>query len=621
MATREPIDARALLYAIADPVIAADASDHIVYVNAAAGRVFAWSPVDLCGQPFEVLLPERLRGQHPRYLHHLLDQADGRTRLHAMRKDGVEMDVEVALGKAGPLLVVSIRGVREEPRAPADERYRLVFENAPVGLVHWDAKGVVTGCNDAMLAVLGSSRELVIGLNLLTLRGDPSRETIAGLVRQTLQGNPARFEGPYTSQTGQKTTNLVALLAPIFGAAGVLGGLGIIEDVSERKRIERALARAERMASIGTLAAGVAHEINNPLVYVTLGLELIGRELQRLRARTDRPSEEEWERVRSVCADAIDGAERVRSIVRDLHTFSRADGERPGPVDVVKVLESSINVAMSHIRLRARLVRDYQPLLPVLAEQSRLGQVFLNLLVNAAQAIPEGAPAENQIVVRTRQGPSRETIVEVQDTGVGIPPWKLERIFEPFWTDKPVGMGSGLGLSIVHEIVSALGGDIEVLSAPGRGTTFRVTLPARTVPPPVEVKGPPAKPVEPGRRPRLLLIDDEAHLGVTLSVGLRDQADVVSVRSGGEAVRTLLADDGFDLILCDLMMPDQTGMDVFEQVGREQPGLRGRFVFMTGGAVTERARKFLEEVPDQRLDKPFRLEQVEALLRRGLTPS
>jgi CheY-like chemotaxis protein len=132
---------------------------------------------------------------------------------------------------------------------------------------------------------------------------------------------------------------------------------------------------------------------------------------------------------------------------------------------------------------------------------------------------------------------------------------------------------------------------------------------------------PPLAPSEPGRRPRVLLIDDEAHLGVTLSVGLRQEADVSSVRSGSEAVRMLLADDGFDLILCDLMMPDLTGMDVFEQVSRERPALRGRFVFMTGGAVTERARKFLEQVPDQRLDKPFRLEQVEALLRRGATTS
>ena len=617
----EQLDALALLDAVADPVVGADASDRIVYVNAAAERLFAWPAGELRGQLLDVLLAERLRGQHPGFFRNLIEESRGPRRVHAARKDGLEIDVEVSLGSAGELLVISIRHLREDPRLPADERYRLVFDNAPVGLLHWDADGVVTDCNHAMLEILGAPQEVVIGLNMLTLRGDPSREAIANLTRSTLDGKPARYEGAYKSQTGRKTTQIQALLAPIHGPAGIQGGIGIVEDVTDRKRIAAGLARADRMASIGTLAAGVAHEINNPLVYVTLGLELIDRELQHLRSRGQAPSAEEWERVRTWCTDALDGAGRVRSIVRDLRTFSRADEERTRAVDVEKVLDSTINVAMSHIRPRAQLVRDYQPLPPVYADDSRLGQVFLNLLVNAAQAIPEGAASANRIVVRTRQGPSGEAIVEVEDTGTGIEPWKMDRIFEPFWTDKPVGVGTGLGLSIVHGIVSSLGGDIEVQSNPGRGTTFRVTLPVQGAPEVKDAPRPPLAASEPGRRPRVLLIDDEAHLGVTLSVGLRQEADVASVHSGSEAVRILLADDGFDLILCDLMMPDLTGMDVFEQVGRERPALRGRFVFMTGGAVTERARKFLEQVPDQRLDKPFRLEQVEALLRRGARPS
>ncbi|HTO96394.1 MAG TPA: ATP-binding protein [Myxococcales bacterium] len=496
------------------------------------------------------------------------------------------------------------------------ERYRLVFDNAPVGLLHWDAHGVVTDCNAAMVGILGSAKESLVGVNMLTLHGDPSRVQIAAIVRGALEGRAGRYEGPYTSMTG-KTTHVQALLSPIRGPSGVSGGLAIVEDISERKRIEAGLARADRMVSMGTLAAGVAHEINNPLVYVTLGLELIERELSSFRARSQPPDAQEWERVCKLCAEALDGAERVRSIVRDLHTFSRGEEERTGPVDVEKVLDSSIHVAMSHIRPRARLLRDFHPLLPVLADESRLGQVFLNLLINAAQAIPEGDPEKNSIVVRTRQGPGREAIVEVEDTGVGIEPWKMKSIFEPFWTDKPFGVGTGLGLSIVHNIVTGLGGDIQVRSEPGRGSTFRVTFPVQSRPPPASLQ--PAAPAQAqgGRRPRVLLVDDEAHLGLTLKVGLRDEAEVVPVRSGREAIRTLLADDGFDLVLCDLMMPDLTGMDVFEQVGAERPSLRDRFVFMTGGAVTERARKFLEQVPTQRLDKPFRLEQVEALLRKA----
>jgi nitrogen-specific signal transduction histidine kinase/CheY-like chemotaxis protein len=395
----------------------------------------------------------------------------------------------------------------------------------------------------------------------------------------------------------------------------VLGGLGIVEDVTDRKRIQAQLSRADRMASIGTLAAGVAHEINNPLVYVTLGLELIGRELSRLRDTGAMPSEENWDHLRDYARDALEGAERVRAIVRDLRTFSRTDEEKVAPVDLEKALESAVNMAMSHIRSRAQLVRDFSPVPAVLADESRLGQVFLNLLVNAAHAIPEGAAEKNRITVRTLRGPAGEAIVEIEDTGRGIEPWKMERIFEPFWTDKPVGVGTGLGLSIVHGIVMALGGDITVRSEPGTGSVFRVTLP----PAAAQAGEPRAKPEQPrseGKRPRLLLIDDEAHLGLTLATGLRDHVDVVSIRSGRDAVRLLSSDQAFDLILCDLMMPDLTGMDVYEEISRARPELRSRFVFMTGGPVTQRAREFLEQAHQPRLDKPFRLEQVESLLHR-----
>ncbi len=612
-------DALALLEGVPDPIVAADAHDRIVYANPAAYRLFAWAADELSGQPLDALLPQRLRGQHPGFFRELYDTAGGPVRAQVARSDGAELDVELTLGVGGRLLVITVRRVREDARVPADERYRLVFENAPVGLIHYDARGVTTDVNDTMVEILGSSKELVIGLNMTTLQGDPSREQIAALIRRTLQGKSARYEGPYTSQTAQKTTDCAALFAPIVGPGGaVLGGVGIVEDITERKRIELRLARADRMASIGTLAAGVAHEINNPLVYVTLGLELIERELHRMRLRPGPPGPDEWDRLRKWAHEALEGAERVRSIVRDLRTFSRPGEEPPAPVDVVKVMESSINMAQSHIRPRAQLIRDLSPVPPVLADESRLGQVFLNLLVNAAQAIPEGAPPDkNMVAVRTRTSRSGDVVIEVEDSGVGIEPWKLERIFEPFWTDKPVGVGTGLGLSIVHGIVSALGGEINVQSSPGRGSTFRITLPAGRAAQPRPPAAQAAVTHAGTKKPRVLLIDDEPHLGVTLQTGLRDEAVLVAVRSGREAVRMLHRDQGFDLILCDLMMPDLTGMDVFEQVSRDIPALRDRFVFMTGGAVTERARQFLEQVPEKRLDKPFRLEQVEALLRRA----
>ncbi len=588
------LEATALLEGLPDPVIAVDAEERILALNSAAERLLGWHAPELEGQPLATVLPQRTPG-----------------RVQALRKGGARVEVELALSARGPLQIAVLRLLPEEqvPSGHEWERYRLLFENAPVGILHFDARGVVTAINDALAQMLGSPRPTLLGINMLTLQGEAGRTRIAQLCAEALRGRRAHYEGPYTSMTAGKAIEVSATIAPIHGPSGeVDGGVIIAADVSERQRMEARLARADRMASIGTLAAGVAHEINNPLVYVTLGLELIERELSRMEKAA---TLDDWVRVRAICKDAVAGAERVRTIVRDLRIFSRPAEEKVAPTDVEKVLESSISMALSHIRPRARLEREYGKLQPVLADESRLGQVFLNLLVNAAQAIPEGAPEKHRIVLRTREGEQGEAIIEVEDSGVGIEKWKLERIFEPFWTDKPVGVGTGLGLSIVHGIVAGMGGEITVRSEAGRGSTFRVSLPvrpARAEPPEERVPA-----AESRTRPRMLLIDDEPNLGVTLTTGLREHADVVSVRSGREGIKLLLEDGEFDLILCDLMMPDLTGMDVFEQVTQKRPGLRGRFVFTTGGAVTERARKFIEGA--QRLDKPFRLEQVEALLR------
>ena len=590
------LDAKALLEAVPDPLIAADASGRIVELNSAAARCLAWRAEELIGLPLSTVLPRPTAG-----------------RVAALRKDGTQVEMELSLSKSGELLLAALRPLPGErpPASAASELYRLVFENAPVGIFHFDARGVVTALNDAMAQMLGAPNRGLVGINMLTLGGAAGRDRMAELVAETLQGRRVRYDGPYTSMTTGKTIEAAAVLAPIREPGGAIeGGVVIVADVSERKRGQEQLARADRMASIGTLAAGVAHEINNPLVYVTLGLELIERELSRAGA----PGPEELQRMRGYCKDAIEGAERVRTIVRDLRTFSWSGEAKAAPIEIEKVLESSINMAMSHIRQRAQVVRDYGELPALHADESRLGQVFLNLLVNAAQAIPEGAPDQHRIVLRTRAGAAGEAIVEVEDTGVGIEAWKQDRIFEPFWTDKPVGVGTGLGLSIVHGIVSGMGGEISVRSEPGKGSTFRVVLPAR--PPERASPAPPVEALALARRFRVLLIDDEPYLGITLATGLRDHADLVAVRSGAEAIQRLLDDDGFDLILCDLMMPDLTGMDVFEKIVEKRPALGRRFVFTTGGAVTDRARTFIEQRPGQRLDKPFRLEQVEALLQR-----
>jgi signal transduction histidine kinase len=260
------------------------------------------------------------------------------------------------------------------------------------------------------------------------------------------------------------------------------GALARIEAERERHEMQARLAVADRMASVGTLAAGVAHELNNPLAYVSANLAYVAEALQRAPEGPLRAGTISRRDLVQAVEDAQQGASKMRSIIQDLRTFCRQGGDRTGPVDLQPVLQSCVSMAWNEMKRRARFVRDLQDVPKVLGNEGRLGQVFLNLLVNAAQAISEGGADRNVIRLATRQLPDGRVSVEVTDTGSGIPPEVQRRVFDPFFTTKPVGVGTGLGLSICHNIVSSLGGSIEVESAPGRGATFRVLLqPAEAV--------------------------------------------------------------------------------------------------------------------------------------------
>jgi two-component system cell cycle sensor histidine kinase/response regulator CckA len=377
-------------------------------------------------------------------------------------------------------------------------------------------------------------------------------------------------------------------------------------------------SETERMASLGTLAAGVAHEINNPLSYVLGSLDVGLRELSDLRKLLQGRSGELAHVSDAVAAldSAREGAERVRNIVRDLMDFSRAGPTGGEVVDIESILDATIRVAWNEIRHRARLVKCYAGLAPVCGDEARLGQVFLNLIVNAAQAI-EGEPADNEITISTRREDG-SAVIEVSDTGSGIREPQLARLFEPFYTTKPAGSGVGLGLAICRGIVASLGGEISVSSEPRRGTTFKVVLPfapeesaaRRAV-----VESPPPESAESGRS-RILIVDDEPLLGQTLLYAFKGQHDVSVCTSGRDALNKLEKDAAFDLVLCDLMMPDVSGAAVYERVKQAHPELLGRFVFMTGGAFTERARDFLAQYPGAQLEKPFNINDIEKLLRQ-----
>jgi len=307
--------------------------------------------------------------------------------------------------------------------------------------------------------------------------------------------------------------------------------------------------------------------------------------------------------------EARGAAERVRVIVRDLKAFSRSEEEAGGPVDVHRVIDAAIRMTHNEIRHRARLVRLYGNVPPVEANEAKLSQVFVNLLVNAAHAMPEGVVDRNEIRVETSLRGDDRVAVEVRDTGVGIPAHELPRSFDPFFTTKPVGVGTGLGLAICHRIVTTFGGEMEAESRPGEGTAIRTVLRVANG----EVSEPQGRASPVSRRcGRILVVDDEAVLVVAVQRMLSSAHEVVGLTNAREALECILKGERFDVVLCDLMMPDVTGMDLHVALSRDAPDQAERMVFMTGGAFTTRARDLIESAHIPCIEKPF---DSECLLR------
>ena len=303
--------------------------------------------------------------------------------------------------------------------------------------------------------------------------------------------------------------------------------------------------------------------------------------------------------------------------MRDLKVFGRGNEDARGPVVLRRVLDSSINIAWNEIRHRARLVKDFGDVPLIEGNESRLGQVFLNLLLNAAQAIPEGEAERNEIRVSTATDGDGRVIIEVRDTGAGIAPEILSRIFEPFFTTKPDGVGTGLGLWICRGILSDLGGTIAVESRLGHGSTFRVTLPPAAV---EDVSG-----STEGRGPdgehqgeRVLIIDDEPLILGALRRAFAGDYRITCISDARQALSRLASGERYDVVLCDLMMPEMSGMDVYAELARVAPDQVERMIFLTGGAFTARARDFLDQVPNARIEKPIDFQNLRALMKNLL---
>lgn len=481
-----------------------------------------------------------------------------------------------------------------------------IIENGYDYVTQVDRDGVIRSVERVDL--LGATEDLV-GQSWLERVIPDQRE----LARRSFEAvlatrKPAELELKFLHRTGVAMWFQIRI-GPVREAGGVSGCVILARDVTANKQNDREmqLMAADRMALVGMLAAGVGCEMNNPLAAVIANLDSAEQDLAALSAQRNLPTD-----LIDAVRDARLSADRVRELVRDLKVFSRPREDVRGAVSVERILDSMLRMAWNELRHRAKVEKAYQRVPPVDADEGQLGHVFLNIIVNAAQAIPDGDNANNTIRVATRTE-GKFVVVAISDTGVGMSAEVERQLFTPFFTTKPAGVGAGVGLAVSRRIVANFGGTIECQTELDKGTTFRVRLPvSRAMMQPIPHNVGRASRLT--RRGRVLFVDDEDSLVKAIRRYLAHDHHVDGVTSARIAIDMLTNGMPYDAIVCDLMMPQITGMDVHAAVRKLDPAAADRIVFITGGAFTESARAFLDRAPNVRLEKPFDLKTLRNLI-------
>jgi PAS domain S-box-containing protein len=608
-----------------------DISEHEprnLFVSTDLARMMGYEPHEVVGRsPWSMLAPEevpRLREMAMRRSGG--EKVPGSFETVLLHRSGARIAIELAQSRTvldgHPVTVtfvndISSRAATSQALRESEKRFLDLVDGAPDGVVILRGP-VIIFLNARAAKLLGlPNPEQGLGRTVTEFLHPDDRELAATRIRKLLQtgGLDERAEYRSIDERGEeKTVEISSIPIEYQGGPAVLA---FARDVTERKRMEVKLLEADRLTALGVLSAGVAHEINNPLAYVLLNLEYLKRELPK--AASD-PARIESLMVR--VQDACHGADRVASIVRDLRTFARGEETARQPVSLETVIEAAVNIAYPEIRTRARLERRYQTVPAVDGNAGRLEQVFLNLLLNATQAFAEDSTEDDNLIRVSLRAEGEHVVAEVADNGPGIPSELLGRIFDPFFTTKPVGVGTGLGLPICRGIVQTHGGEITVDSKPGAGAMFTLSFPASKLSPIMPRKSDRTSQESSNARERgrVLVVDDESVVAHTLKVLLQGEHDLVVAQSGAEALELLQQEQAsaaapvYDAILCDLMMPGMTGMELFEVLRREYPALAPRVIFMTGGVSMLRVSEFLESVPNAKFEKPFDI----AELRRTL---
>ena len=485
-----------------------------------------------------------------------------------------------------------------ESMRQAEWRFRTLFRAAPDAvLTVLQTTGRVREANDAVRAVFGLEPHQVIGRTLVELVVPEDRPALEATLAKAFAGTHARAEVHVHTPSG--ATRVVALAANRLPEADPPSALLVGRDMTQEREMRLRLMESDRLAAVGELVAGVAHEVNNPLSSISAFAQLL--------LRDDDLTPEHRESIEVIRAETT----RASQVVKDLLTFARRSDPRREPLDVNNVVTRTLR--MRQYQLSEASVRTRQELssnLPaVLGDSRQLQQVCLNLVSNAVHAM--STIGGGTLTVRTGEEDDH-VVLEVSDTGPGISPAARAHIFEPFFTTKGEGEGTGLGLSVSYGIVKAHGGAIEVAQTGPEGTTFRVRLPAANA-----RAGMRATPADAGmpvlRSPiagiRLLFVDDEPTLRSGMEAFGRLRGFTVVTASDGIEGLSQTRSSGVDAVVCDLRMPGMDGYAFYDQLRAERPGLAARTVFVTGDVVSSETHQSVLRQPV--LAKPFSFDKIE----------
>jgi PAS domain S-box-containing protein len=494
-----------------------------------------------------------------------------------------------------------------------------------------DLAGKVTYLNPAAAALLGVSSERALGQHVAGVMkiGEPAPRSGDATPLDTVLriGKSLRLAGAelVNLSTGAAMT-ISDTCAPVVVDGKMAGAVMVFHDDTEKRAVARQLETADRLAGLGTMAAGTAHELNNPLAIITSCVENAQGALHEHASTLERFGLAE-KSIAQLCGiskaltDAQAAAVRMGRIIAELRSISRPRDQASQAMDLASCIDWAMRATAHEFNNRARVTLRLGQTPLVMADEARLGQVLVNLLVNAAHAIAPGSFEHNEVVITTRTEESGRAVISVHDTGCGMTADVLKRIFDPFFTTKDVGAGMGLGLSISHGIVSSLGGVLRADSTPGAGSTFEILLPPAPAATPAAV-GPAASESAGKAAPRhgrILVIDDEAVLLRAITEMLEyDGHTVVTSNNARDALAMIARGERFDVILTDLAMPNMTGMEFFDALLAQDAQLAQRVIFMSGGAVTAKAEKFLEGLDRKHVAKPFKSADLRHAIRQVL---